>query len=169
MAQNSNIRRIDELGRIVIPKDIRKKMHMKENEPLEIFMDNGEIIIKKYSYLPDIIEYVKYIVDIGSRITNNKYIITDRDNIIASTNKKLVDCPINEYFEKLVLSCTDEKNFSLNTVIADESIKGYANIIPLIIDNDRAGIIVEYNEHPIENQYIIKIFKSLIEERLSNY
>ena len=79
MTQNSNIRRIDELGRIVIPKDIRKKLHIKDNEPLEIYIDQEEIKIKKYSALPDILEYIKYLIDIGNRITNNKYIVMDRE------------------------------------------------------------------------------------------
>lgn len=73
LTENSNIRRIDELGRIVIPKDIRKKLHIKDSEPLEIFIENGDIHIKKYSSFPDVIEYTDFLIDSSSRITLNKY------------------------------------------------------------------------------------------------
>ena len=71
LIQNSNIRRIDELGRIVIPKDIRKKLHISTSETLEIYIEGDEIRIKKYSALPDITQYLSYLLAIGSRITQN--------------------------------------------------------------------------------------------------
>lgn len=169
MTQNSNIRRIDELGRIVIPKDIRKKLHIKDNEPLEIYIEQDEIRIKKYSALPDIIEYIKYLIDTGNRITNNKYIITDREKIIASTDSSLESLPLNSDLENFVQTTKEESNFTFETNLQDKTIKAFANIIPIIIDNDRSGIIIEYNDKNPGNLYIIKLFKSLIEKNLSNY
>lgn len=169
LTQNSNIRRIDELGRIVIPKDIRKKMHIKDNEPLEIYIDSDEIKIKKYSSLPDVLEFIKYLVDIGERITNNKYIVTDRDHIISASNSELLDSPLNPYLENLVTDCREEKNITLNTSISGEEITGRANIVPIIVDNDRSGLIIEYNDKDLLDQNTIKIFKNLIESRLNNY
>jgi len=97
--QNSNIRRIDELGRVVIPKDIRKKLHIKDNEPLEIFISNDEIHIKKYSSIDDITVYIKYLVDMFNRITQNKYIVTNRESIIASTEQKFNGIELNKCIE----------------------------------------------------------------------
>lgn len=168
LKENSNIRRIDDLGRIVIPKDIRKKLHIKNNEPLEIYIEDGEIKIKKYSSLPDIIEYIKYLVDIGTRITGNNYIITDREHIIASTNESLVDSSLDSKLDEYVSSSKEEKNINIDLIINDMSITGKANIVPIIIDNDRSGIIIEYN-NVLDSNYTIKIFKNLIEERLNNY
>lgn len=170
LAQNSNIRRIDELGRIVIPKDIRKKLHIKENEPLEIFIENDEIKISKYSVLPDIIDYMKFLIDIGNRITNNKYIITDREKILIATDERLENTDINEKLEKLVTECREEKNITFDEIINNINVKGYANIVPIIIDNDRSGIIIEYSqESKLNSTEVIKIFKSLIEKNLNNY
>lgn len=170
MTQNSNIRRIDELGRIVIPKDIRKKLHIKESEPLEIYVDDGIIKIKKYSSLPDIIDYIKKLIDIGNRITGQAYIVTNRDEVIASTNTTIESAKLDRALENLVLKCQDEKNVPIDFNFDEIKIAGYANIVPIIIDNDRSGIIVEYNETgEIKNQETIKIFKNLIENALNNY
>ncbi len=170
MTQNSNIRRIDELGRIVIPKDIRKKLHIKDNEPLEVFIDNGEIRIRKYSSLPDIIEFIRHLIDIGNRIAGYSYIITDREKIIAATNTSLDTIPLDSTLETLVLSCQEEKNSEINYKIGDCEIKGRANIVPIIVDNDRSGLIIEYSTSgEVKNQEIIKIFKNLIETNLNNY
>lgn len=168
--QNSNIRRIDELGRLVIPKDIRKKLHIKDNEPLEIYIDNDEIKIKKYSALPDIIEYIKYIADLGNRITKNEYIITDRNNIIASSKKELEGSLLSEAAESFVLSGTIIKSDYLTLdITSDFKVSANFNIIPILIDNDRSGIIIEYNENvKLTDNYVINIFKYLIEKKLNN-
>ncbi|HBA37523.1 MAG TPA: hypothetical protein DCY94_02245 [Firmicutes bacterium] len=169
MQQNSNIRRIDELGRIVIPKDMRKKLHIRDNESLEIYIEGEEIHIKKYSALPDIIDYIKYIVDIGSRITGNNYIVTDRDNIIASTTKELENLALNEHLEKMVTNCNNDKNVPFDCTLEDHRITGHANIVPLIIDGDKSGLLIEYSDTNLNTEDVIKIFKSLIESRLNNY
>lgn len=170
LAQNSNIRRIDELGRIVIPKDVRKKLHIKDGEPLEIFIENDEIHIRKYSALPDIVEYVNFILDTGSRTTLNEYILTTREKVLVSTEKSLVDKTIGDDLKNLVLSCTEEKNEQVDFKIEDSSVAGYANIVPIIVDNDRAGLLIEYNKaKELRSDETIKIFASLIEKQLNNY
>lgn len=170
MTQNSNIRRIDELGRIVIPKDIRKKLHIKDSEPLEIYIEGDEIRIKKYSSLPDIIENIKYLIDIGNRITSNKYIITNRNTIIASSNQAYCGMDLPKEIEDMVLKANFENNKKSTFKIMEDEIVCYANIAPIILDNDRSGLIIEYNESKeVRNAETIKIFKSLIEKQLNNY
>ena len=170
LTQNSNIRRIDELGRVVIPKDIRKKLHIKDNEPLEIFIDNDEIKIRKYSSLPDIIEFIKKLIDIGNRITGNSYIVTDREKIIASTDETFEAVNLDSYLENLVFNCQEEKNSPFEFQNETDKISGFANIVPIIIDNDRCGLIIEYAKNKeLKTQDTIKIFKNLVENSLSNY
>ena len=171
LSQNSNIRRIDELGRLVIPKDIRKKLHIKDNEPLEIYIENDEIHIKKYSSLPDIIEYIIYLTDMGNRTTNNKYIVTDRDHIIASTNPEYIGKTLSGTLENIVMNTKEIRNEYMSLPISENlKINANVNIYPIIIDNDRTGVIIEYNENKslIEDD-VIKIFKNLIEKKLNNY
>jgi len=168
--QNSNIRRIDELGRIVIPKDIRKKLHIKDNETLEIYVENEEIRIKKYSSLPDIIDYINYMIDIGNRTTDNKYILTDREKVLTANDKRLIDISLDSNLENLVTYCQEEFNKKIEFNFGEIAIKGNFNIIPIIIDNDRSGLLLEYNDKiDLKSANIIKIFKSLIERKLNNY
>ena len=168
--KNSNIRRIDELGRIVIPKDMRKKLHLKENEPLEIYIENDEIIIKKYSALPDIKEFINTLIDIGNRITGNKYIVTNRTEIIAATNREYISQGISSNLESYCLTGKDIKNERQNLIITQSTaINANIILVPLLIEGDRSGLIIEYNEERnIQNESAIKIFKYLIESNLSN-
>jgi len=169
--QNSNIRRIDELGRVVIPKDIRKKLHIKDNEPLEIFISNDEIHIKKYSSIDDITVYIKYLVDMFNRITQNKYIVTNRESIIASTEQKFNGIELNKCIENLLHSEKQIKSEYKEILLNDSIlIKAFINTVPIIIDNDRSGLIIEYNTNDkLLNTDIVNIFKNILEEKLNNY
>ncbi len=170
LIQNSNIRRIDELGRIVIPKDIRKKLHISTSETLEIYIEGDEIRIKKYSALPDITQYVSYLLDIGSRITKNDYILTTRESILAATEPIFVNKKFGEDIKNLIENCKEKRNDTVRYLIDDAILMGQANYVPIIIDGDRTGILIEYNkEKDPGDLHIVKIFANLIEKQLNNY
>ncbi len=78
------VRRIDDLGRVVIPKEIRRTMRIREGDPLEIFTDaNGEVIFKKYSPIGELSPYTKQYVEVLYRTTGHPSAICDRDHVIA--------------------------------------------------------------------------------------
>ncbi len=78
------VRRIDELGRIVVPKEIRRTLRIREGDPLEIFTDkDGEIILKKYSPIGELAIFAQEYVDATAQILNCPVCVTDRDQIIA--------------------------------------------------------------------------------------
>lgn len=78
------VRRIDDLGRVVIPKEIRRTMRIREGEPLEIFTGtNGEVVFRKYSPVGAISQYAEHFADVINRLTGHSCIITDRDVIVA--------------------------------------------------------------------------------------
>ena len=78
------VRRIDELGRIVIPKEIRRTLRIRETDPMEIFTDKeGEIVLKKYSPLGELAECAKEYSESLARTTGNVVCISDREQIIA--------------------------------------------------------------------------------------
>ena len=78
------VRRIDDLGRVVIPKEIRRTMRIREGDPLEIYTDaNGEVIFKKYSPVGELSVTAKQYADVLFRGTNLPVIITDRDRVIS--------------------------------------------------------------------------------------
>lgn len=148
-------RRIDDLGRIVIPKEIRKNLKIKENEVLEIFINNDEIILKKFSYFNDsekvLSDYIKVIND----MTGNDVIITDRDKVILSSNKleeRLLNKKLSEYVNDLI---ENRSTFLSNDmkgieVIDNEKIKQNYYFIPLIIDSDVVGSIIMFSSKEID-------------------
>lgn len=148
-------RRIDDLGRIVIPKEIRKNLKIKENEVLEIFINNDEIILKKFSRFNDsekvLSDYIKVIND----MTGNDVIITDRDKVILSTKKleeKLLNKKLSEYVNDLIENrsiflSNDMKGIE---VIDNEKIKQNYYFIPLIIDSDVVGSIIMFSSKEID-------------------
>ena len=80
------VRRIDDLGRVVIPKEIRKTLRIKEGTPLEIFTDReGQIILKKYSPIGELTSFAEEYVDALVQTTGLAACITDRDLIVAAS------------------------------------------------------------------------------------
>lgn len=78
------VRRIDDLGRVVIPKEIRRTMRIREGDPLEIYTSrDGEVIFKKYSLLGGVEDFAAELCETMSRSTGSVCAVTDRDTIIA--------------------------------------------------------------------------------------
>ena len=78
------VRRIDDLGRVVIPKEIRRTMRIREGDPLEIYTDkDGGVIFKKYSLMGGVAEFAGQLCDTLNRTTGRLTVITDRDSCIA--------------------------------------------------------------------------------------
>ena len=78
------VRRIDDLGRVVIPKEIRRTMRIREGDPLEIYTSrDGEVIFKKYSLMNGVEDFAAQLCDTMNRSTGKVCAITDRDTVIA--------------------------------------------------------------------------------------
>ena len=78
------VRRIDDLGRVVIPKEIRRTMRIREGDPLEIYTSNdGEVIFKKYSPVGELTEGVSQAAEVISKLGNAPAVIFDRDHVVA--------------------------------------------------------------------------------------
>lgn len=78
------VRRIDDLGRVVVPKEIRRTLRIREGDPLEIFVDReGEVILKKYSPISELGHFAKEYAEALFQSLQAPIIITDRDEIIA--------------------------------------------------------------------------------------
>lgn len=100
------VRRIDDLGRVVIPKEIRRTMRIREGDPLEIYTDkDGEVIFKKYSPMGELSAFATQMSETLSKTTGSSVAICDRDVIIAlsgAPRKELVDKRVGEELEKLM-------------------------------------------------------------------
>ena len=78
------VRRIDDLGRVVIPKEIRRTLRIREGDPLEIYTDReGEVILKKYSPINDLGEFAQQYVESLFEVLGTPALISDRDEMIA--------------------------------------------------------------------------------------
>ena len=78
------VRRIDDLGRVVVPKEIRRILRIREGDPLEIFTDkDGEIILKKYSPIGELSSFAQQYVESTAQILGCPVCVSDRDQIIA--------------------------------------------------------------------------------------
>ena len=87
MKSTGVVRRIDDLGRIVIPKEIRRNLRIKEGENLEIFIENENIILKKYSMMNKINDLSQELTDAIYTFTKHNVFITDTDSVVAGSGK----------------------------------------------------------------------------------
>lgn len=143
------IRRLDELGRIVIPKEIRKSLHIKEGTPLEISIQENEIKLKKYSPVYELGENAKSCAEILYDILGVPVYITDLENLVSCAGTKFTEQklkqPIKKHIEKRAIC--NLQNF--NSSIFEDELINHKNILisPLIIDGDVLGsIIVDYKQ-----------------------
>ena len=92
------VRRIDDLGRVVIPKEIRRTLRIKEGTPLEIFTDKeGEVILKKYSPIGELSVFAKEYAESLAQTTGMIACITDHDQVVAASgqdSRELIVQPI---------------------------------------------------------------------------
>ncbi|OUP85658.1 stage V sporulation protein T [Lachnoclostridium sp. An169] len=100
------VRRIDDLGRVVIPKEIRRTLRIREGDPLEIFTDReGEIILKKYSPIGELGTLAKLYAESLSQTLGCTVCITDMDQVVAASGagkKELQDQFISKELEKVL-------------------------------------------------------------------
>lgn len=98
------VRRIDDLGRVVIPKEIRRTMRIREGDPLEIFTDNdGEVIFKKYSPIGELSDFAGQYAEVLCKVGGHPVVITDRDHAIA-----VAGLPKKEVLERRVSAMLED-------------------------------------------------------------
>ncbi len=100
------VRRIDDLGRVVIPKEIRRTMRIREGDPLEIFTDrDGEVIFKKYSPIGELGDFAAQICESLHKTTDGIAAVCDRDSVIAVSGvprRELVDKRVSPSLERVM-------------------------------------------------------------------
>ncbi|MFC6335160.1 stage V sporulation protein T [Paenibacillus septentrionalis] len=143
------VRRIDDLGRVVIPKEIRRTLRIREGDPLEIFVDrDGEVILKKYSPIGELGDFAKEYAESLFESVGHITIISDRDTVIAvagASKKELLDRPIGQTLEV----CMENRKTQLESnqgsyeIIKDQQ-DNYSSYVvaPIIAGGDPIGTVV---------------------------
>ena len=149
------VRRIDDLGRVVIPKEIRRTMRIREGDPLEIETGReGEVIFKKYSLLGGVEDFAAELCETMSRSTGSVCAVTDRDTVIAvagGSKRELMGKRITPELEQIMesrkiyqytgegqpLQVTEGIDSLLTTVAA-----------PILAEGDLLGLVLFISSDP---------------------
>lgn len=147
------VRRIDDLGRVVVPKEIRRTLRIREGDPLEIFTDReGGVILKKYSPIGELTNFANEYSESLQHTIGNIILICDRDNIISVsgiTKKEYLDKKVSNDLEKVMEDrrslAYGESGSKTISLLSDEEIDGkYSSqiISPIITEGDVIGAVI---------------------------
>ncbi|HHT01980.1 MAG TPA: stage V sporulation protein T [Firmicutes bacterium] len=156
------VRRIDDLGRVVIPKEIRRTLRIREGDPLEIFVDrDGEVILKKYSPIGELSDFAKEYAESLQEAVGHITLICDRDNVIAvagAPRKEYLDMSVGPLVEQvmderrtvLINNPVDDKRYQGSILRdVDETNKFSASVIaPVIAEGDPIGAVILCTHEP---------------------
>lgn len=146
------VRRIDELGRIVIPKEIRKTLRLREGENLEIYTDSDDkIILKKYSLMNKLEDFSQVFTDSIYAFLKHNIIITDTDKIIAASGdlkKELLGNQISEELENHIMRRnTMLESFQKEIKITDDdAYQGSYTMSTIVANGDAVGLVFIFSE-----------------------
>ena len=164
------LRRIDELGRVVIPKEIRKTMKMREGEELEIYTTEEEVVLKKYSELSSMEALSKSLVLAIQKASGHSVAVVDGDKVVAAAGKEApkVGEPISEALRLLISSrkrmvLAEEKCI----VFGDGQVRGEV-IQPILASGDLFGAVILISEEQTTkaDEQLVRMGAILFEQQI---
>lgn len=165
------VRRIDDLGRIVIPKEIRRTMRIREGDPMEIFTSReGEILLKKYSPVGELSEFAAGIAESIAQTLGELVCVTDRDYVIAAagTGKKeyegrMLDSQLQAAIDQRVNQVVvGDKSKYIKTTMEDEKEYDRQAIATVLANGDSIGavIIIGREKNSNSEEVLLQIAKT---------
>ena len=166
------VRRIDDLGRIVIPKEIRRTMRIREGDPMEIFTSReGEILLKKYSPVGELGEFASTIAESMAQTLGELVCITDRDYVVAASGTgkkeyegKLLDTQLQTAIDNRCnqMVADNKQNFVKVTIEDAKEYEGQA-IATILSHGDCIGsvIILSRNKTRIQDEMLLQMAKTV--------
>jgi len=153
------VRRIDDLGRVVIPKEIRRTLRIREGDPLEIFTDKeGEVILKKYSPIGELSDFAAQYAESLHKTSGHITCISDRDTIIAvsgASKKEFLEKPLSPEVEKvieekttLVVKSPEDKAIAITADETGEKKYTAQVVSPIISEGDPIGAVMLLSVDP---------------------
>ncbi len=161
------IRRIDNLGRIVLPKVVRKNLKIKTGDNLEIYIEGENIIIKKHSELNKITNISKTIIKVLKDKLKSEIYITDRDKIIEASKSQTKEKEITKELLNIIEKRQSKTLENIN-ITKENKISGNIIIKPILVNGDILGSLIvnkkeKFKESDIE---IINTINTLYEKFL---
>jgi AbrB family transcriptional regulator (stage V sporulation protein T) len=143
------VRKIDDLGRVVIPKEIRRTMRIREGDPLEIYTDSdGTVIFKKYSLIGELANFAEYYVETLAKFAQIPTCVTDKDTVIATSGvskKETLGKRLSNDVEKFI---ADSKIFSAApsgeqfSMLESSDKYGVNFMVPIILEAEPIGSVI---------------------------
>lgn len=174
MKETGVVRRIDELGRIVIPKEIRKNLRIREGDPVEIFVTQGDnIVLKKYSSLNGFEGEFGNIATVISNKLDTTVLISDNDKVIASAGPKKEVYQGKDLSFKVRNILQDRRPMQVNipNIISSEMYQGNIYVLPIIVEGDLfGGVILLLNDLEVSESYkvVAEVMGNYIVKRLES-
>lgn len=167
MKQTGVTRKIDELGRIVIPKEIRKNLGIRDGEALEIFTSEDSIILKKYFEVRKYEDLSSKLCELIKNIYNVDLVITDREKVITSSNKDIVEnTKLNNKFLELIDNREMFISKELLTINLGIDISGYFTMIPIIASSDSLGLVIIISDNDNDYSSLGKLLAKIIADKI---
>lgn len=145
------IRRIDELGRIVIPKEIRKNLRIKDGENIEILIDNDNVVLKKFSELDKVSEVSQILVEVMNLFLKKNVIIADND-VFTYVAGNIKDKIINKQISNQLIEYIKDRSIKTNNnnelvyLINEEAINCNYCLSTIIVNGDAIGLVMIVDE-----------------------
>lgn len=170
MKESGIVRKLDNLGRLVIPKEIRRCMRIKEGSPIEFgLLPSGEIVLCKYSLINQISDYAEDFCEILSEILDCAVIISDRDKVIAvcgMSKKNVMNAKVSSEILDIIDSgscytASIQDSTTIIPIIENDSNTYCRELVyPISIQGDIEGVIVlvdTKNNNSFGNEHITTI------------
>ncbi len=160
MKSTGIIRRIDELGRVVIPKEIRKSMNLKEGAEMEIYTSNEGLILQKHSRIENLLELAKETAEVLAKTLSVDAVIVDLERVLVveGDHKDKIGDKISSYLslllEKRKSTIVDDKAMSLT--ISDDSLYKNFAVSPIVVQGDLLGGIICFSSDRRVNESDLK-------------
>ena len=158
------IRKIDELGRIVIPKEIRKNINIHDGEELEILVENDSILLKKSNNFLNNKLFLKKVLLLFSEYLKVSLLICDKEKIIVSTDHCYLDMAINKELESLINNRESKKGFG--NIFNLSNINYIVN--PIIIDGSCNSLLILISDNSLTED-VINLYNLLINLIITMY
>ena len=156
MKSTGVLRRLDDLGRIVIPKEIRSKLKIKNGESMEIFINEDAVVLRKYSYMSDLHDIAQNCSDSFYDVINNDILITDLDKVIAASGS-LKKRYLGKDIDKEIIELLNKRHTTINNETYDLQITEKLNeecyyvIASVVVSGTPAGSVIILSKEKIDD------------------